>query len=84
MDLSSVVAVFSDPKFIAFAAPLLVAGAKKVIDVLPSWSLPLLATVIGGVCSAVGGGDPSTGVAAGLAGVGIREVLDQAKKKISA
>lgn len=87
MDLNTIVAVFADPKFIAFAAPILVAGVKKAVAVLPSWSLPLLSVVLGAVCATIGDGGVSTdavtaGAAAGLAGIGVREAFDQVRKNV--
>lgn len=75
--------LLSDPKVLALIAPLLVGLAKQLTSKLPSWSLPVLSTVLGAVMSALAGGDVATGAAAGLAGVGVRELVDQAKKSVA-
>lgn len=81
--MDALLGLLSDPRLLAIVAPLLVAGVKSLTDKLPSWSLPILSTVLGAVLSAVSGGDLASGAAAGLAGVGVREALDQAKKAAS-
>lgn len=80
MDLSSILALIADPKVIALFSPVLVSALKRAVSVLPKWSLPVLSIVVGAVASALAGGDVATGAAAGLAGIGIREAVDQAVK----
>jgi hypothetical protein len=73
---------------IAVAVPLAVAALKKLLPSVPSWALPLLAPILGAAGDAVLAllaGVPVTGwqgALAGLAGVGVREVVDQAKKAL--
>ena len=81
--MSALLALLSDPKLLALLSPLLVAGIKSVTDKLPKWSLPILSAALGAALSALSGGDLATGMAAGLAGVGVREAVDQAKKAVS-
>lgn len=80
MDLNSILSIVADPKVIALVSPFVVGAIKMATDKLPKWSLPVLSIVIGAVASALGGGDVSTGAAAGLAGIGVREVVDRTKK----
>ena len=75
--------LLADPKVLVLLSPVLVSLVKKVTDSLPKWSLPVISTVCGVVLSALAGGDLATGAAAGLAGVGVREILDQGKKAVS-
>lgn len=69
--------------------PLLVAAAKKLIVKLPTWVMPILAAALGEAINWVSGllGGPSVGAVAGVllgaAGVGVREVLDQVKTRIT-
>lgn len=81
--MDAILKLLSDPRVLALFAPVLVAMVKKATDKLPSWSLPVLSTVLGAIMSALSGGDLVAGAAAGLAGVGIREVVDQGKKAVN-
>lgn len=81
--MDKILALLSDPKVIALVSPLLVGFVKKVTDKLPKWALPVLSACLGAALSAVSGGDLASGAAAGLAGVGVREVVDQTKKSIA-
>ena len=66
--------------------PVLVWAAKKGMAFLPSWSLPLIAIVLGGLIDVLNGlatgssAGPLWGAILGAAGVGLREVIDQLKK----
>lgn len=82
MDLSTVVGVLTDPRVIALVSPLLVSQLKKYVGSLPKAIVPLLSVVVGAVAAALGGADVADGAAAGLAGVGIREIVDQGKKTL--
>lgn len=68
--------------------PILVYFAKKAISNIPSALLPILATGLGIAVSQVGammtGGKYGLigGALLGLGGVGLREILDQAKKAV--
>lgn len=71
--------------------PLIIAGVKKVTGVIPSAALPIIAPILGVVLSAVGnalnipgleGAGIVEGAVLGSAGVGVREVVDQGKKKV--
>lgn len=71
---------------IPLVVPLLVAAAKTGINLLPKWSLPILAASFGELLNYLSGffGGPSTtvinGVILGAAGTGLREILDQVNK----
>ena len=80
--MDALISVLADPKVIALVAPLLVAALKKVTSKVPASVLPVVSLVLGAALSAVAGGDLASGAAAGLAGVGVREALDQAKKRL--
>jgi len=61
--------------------PVLIAGLKQILPKLPSWILPILAPILGALSATVSGvTDPGTGAVLGLAGVGLREAVDQTKK----
>lgn len=68
--------------------PLAVAAFKKAIPSIPKWALPILATALGPVFDLAiqyVAGLPSVGAMAalaGLAGVGLRELKDQAGKAL--
>lgn len=74
---------------IAVLVPLAIAGLKKIIPSIPKFAVPIIATLIGplfdlGISYIVG--VPSTGIlgaVAGLAGVGLREIKDQAQKALT-
>lgn len=63
--------------------PLILAGVKSVLPKLPSWTIPILAPVLGIAVDIVNSAATShasnlwAAAALGLAGVGIREVKDQ-------
>lgn len=64
--------------------PLILALAKKGLPMLPSWSIPLLAPVLGlliGVVTSVLVAHPTlpwwAGGALGIAGIGLREIKDK-------
>lgn len=65
--------------------PLLLAGVKQVMPKLPTWTIPLLAPVLGILLDVVNSMATShqsnflAAAALGLAGVGIREVKDTLK-----
>jgi hypothetical protein len=73
---------------IAVVVPIIIAAFKGLLPRIPTWALPLLAPVLGaGGDVAIGllAGVDSSGLAgalAGLAGVGVREVVDQARKAL--
>ena len=64
--------------------PLVIAALKKVVIVIPKPILPLIAMVIGAVATVLAQspslGSIATGAALGLAGVGVRELVDQGRK----
>lgn len=67
--------------------PLIIAGLKKLVSNIPPIALPVLAPIIGvlleGIAQAFGvpGVGAAGGAVLGLSGVGVREVVDQAKKR---
>ena len=71
---------------IAVATPAVVAGVRRLLPRLPKWTLPILAAVAGvagQLVAAIATGaeiSPISGALLGLAGVGLREVVDQALK----
>lgn len=72
---------------ITLLTPVLISLLKRyVLPQLPRAALPALAPVIGALLQAAQSAvtdlpvQPEAGAAAGLAGVGVREVLDQLKK----
>lgn len=73
---------------IAVLVPLLIAGLKKVFPKIPSALLPVLAPVLGGVIEAIitslghDAGGLVSGAVAGAAGTGVREIVDQNRKRI--
>jgi hypothetical protein len=69
--------------------PAAIAGLKLALgeDKIPKWILPILAPVLGlvsGWLASLAGAntDPLVGAVAGAAGVGLREVIDQASKRV--
>jgi hypothetical protein len=87
MDIAAIVNQIGLP-LIAVLVPIIIAAFKNLLPKVPSWALPLLAPILGAAGDAVLAllaGVPVTGwqgALAGLAGVGVREVVDQAKKAI--
>lgn len=73
---------------IAVLVPLVVGLFKKIVPDIPKWLLPVLAAVLGPAfdlgIAALSGAEFNgiAGVLAGLAGVGLREVKDQAIKAL--
>lgn len=69
--------------------PALVQLAKTQISQLPKWALPYVAVACGVVLEMVRAlvadlpTDPVVGGALGLAGVGVREIVDQTRKSAS-
>lgn len=65
--------------------PLLLAGIKALKPNIPTWLLPILAAILGGVGVTLAGmalhfqTNTVAAVLLGLAGVGVREVVDQLK-----
>jgi len=75
--------LISDPRVLAILSPLLVAVAHKMLKSIPKPLLPILSAVFGSLLAALSGADPvSTGAMSGLAGIGVREIADQATKAV--
>lgn len=74
---------------IAVLVPLIVSLIRRLIPKLPKWSLPILAAVAGPVTDQLLALIASTeaigwqAAVLGLAGVGVREVVDQSRKALS-
>jgi len=74
---------------IPIAVPILIAGAKYLIPMLPGWLIPIVAPLLGGIADALVAwlaavpANPVLGLILGSAGVGVREVADQLKQKIA-
>lgn len=68
---------------IAALSPLVIQMVKLIVPTLPKWSLPIAAPLLGMLADYIGslisGGTatPLVGAALGLAGVGVRELIDQ-------
>jgi len=71
---------------IPLLTPLIIAGVKILIPKIPANIIPILAPILGLILAIINNlATPETinpwlGATAGLAGVGIREILDQFKK----
>lgn len=80
MDASQII-TFATPVIV----PIVIAGIKAVKPKIPTWILPLIAGPLGGLLDVINHyatGSASNLVVAvllGLAGVGVREVVDQLK-----
>lgn len=78
-----------EPFVIVGVVPLLVQAAKMAWDEMPAWLKPALAAMLGPALDqllVLTAGTPSStiaAVAAGLGGVGLRELLNQTGKKIA-
>lgn len=74
------------PGLIPVLTPVVIAAVKRLIARIPTMWLPVLAPFVGGLLDAAlayASGNPVNplfGAALGLAGVGVREIVDQAKK----
>lgn len=74
---------------ITILTPSLIAALKLAIPKVPSWFLPILAPLLGAIQAIVFNyagmfaADPAMGAVLGMAGVGLREVYDQAQKRIT-
>jgi hypothetical protein len=74
---------------IPLLAPIIIFGVKKVFPVVPGALLPVVAPVLGvalDFLAQFAGAESNVWLAAGagLAGVGVREALDQTKKALAA
>jgi hypothetical protein len=73
---------------IPVVAPLIVALCKKFLPSLPTWALPVIATLFGPLADYLSTyvtgatANPVLALALGAAGVGLREIADQAKKAL--
>jgi hypothetical protein len=68
---------------IPMIAPLITAGLKKIVPKLPKLAIVILQPLLGILISLITPVDPETGAVLGMAGIGVREVVDQAKKTIT-
>lgn len=65
--------------------PLIIAGVKYIIPKIPTWLLPILAPILGAVLTIItnyaaqSSGNLVIAAILGLAGVGVREIVDQLK-----
>lgn len=81
IDPNTIIAVF-----VPIISPLITAGLKWFLPRIPSWTIPIICTALGTLSGYIGqlslGGDLSVFAMAGLgiAGIGVRELLDQLKK----
>jgi len=76
---------------IPFLVPIAIAALKAVLPLLPSWTLPVLAPLLGAGADMLiyygsGGASvfsPIFGAVLGSAGVGVREIADQIKQRVA-
>lgn len=74
---------------IPLVVPIVVAVGKFLLPAVPKWILPILAPALGALIdwlnSLVTGTPPNpvTGALLGSAGVGVRELLDQVKQRVT-
>lgn len=65
--------------------PLVIAGFKMISSKIPTWILPILAPILGALVGVISNaalqanGNLMVAAALGLAGVGVREIIDQLK-----
>jgi len=78
------------PLLLAVVVPIIIAGVKKVVPLIPGWLIPIIAPAVGYLANLIsgllGGVKTDSAFAAallGLAGVGIREIFDQIKKVLT-
>lgn len=89
MDIAALINDIGLP-LIAAVVPVIVAAFKKLLPKVPTFLLPLLAPLLGAAGDfllSLLAGVPATGwkgALAGLAGVGVREIVDQTKKALPA
>lgn len=79
--------------FIPVLVPLLIAAKKKIMELLsmpkfPSWILPILAVALGELLNWIAslsghGAGPLLAALLGMAGIGVRELIDQVKVRIA-
>lgn len=87
MDIAALINDIGLP-LIAALVPVIVAAFKTLLPKVPTFLLPLLAPILGAAGDLLLGllaGVPATGwkgALAGLAGVGVREIVDQTKKAL--
>lgn len=73
---------------IPLVVPILVAIGKSALPKVPTWLLPILAPALGALIDYLGslatgaGASPILALTLGSAGVGLREIMDQAKQRI--
>ncbi len=74
------------PLLITAGVPVVIALGKLALGWLPGWLLPIIAPILGGLADAAiawasgGAPNPVLGAVLGSAGVGLREIYDQAKR----
>lgn len=74
---------------IPLLVPIVVAIGKSLLPKVPTWVLPILAPALGALIDYIGslatGADASPVVAAalGASGVGLREIVDQLRKRLA-
>jgi hypothetical protein len=62
-------------------AALVTEGVKRLAPALPKWLIPIFASVLGAAAQALAtGAVTETAAMTGLAAVGLREIVDQARK----
>jgi hypothetical protein len=73
---------------IPLLTPILIAGAKLLAPKIPSTLLPIIAPILGAGLdillhyAGMGTGGPILGAILGSAGVGVREIVDQLRKRL--
>ncbi len=68
------------PVLIPVVTPMITAGVKRVAPKIPKLGVVILQPVLGATLAALGDVTALAGAGLGLAGIGVRETVDQAKK----
>ncbi|MHA2313211.1 MAG: hypothetical protein ACXADF_17125 [Candidatus Thorarchaeota archaeon] len=63
--------------------PLITVGIKKILPKIPKLVVIILQPLLGAILGALGGVDPAFGAGLGVAGIGVREGVDQTKKTVA-
>lgn len=71
------------PTLIPVLVPVLVGAAKPLLSKVPKVFTPLVAAALGVASTFLTGAPFGAGALAGLAGVGVREVVDQLRKAVT-
>ncbi len=76
------------PQLLPILTPLFIAGLKKAVGHIPTFWLPVIAPILAGLLDAANGYFTGASLGwwqsalLGLAGVGVREIIDQSKQLV--